>query len=296
MAPSAPGRFSTTTDWPRVCDIGTAMILPTTSSAPPAGKGATIRIGLDGYCASAAPAAHAARNPSSVLKACIDILLCNTEKCTPSPVQFALHVRSRLQAQAHRPAHARLDDDPVRHLGNRVLHPRRRRPRQRGHGERHRDHPARARRADGRAARAGAAGVRQPGRCRGTGYARGTARGARRADRAAAGAERSGATPSLHEQGRGDRRDRGRARVSGERAVLRSALFRLPGQPQHHRPALCRGAADAAASRAPGEYHRRRGDRPAQRFEPADRPRGAEARSLGGAHLRPAVPFADRRR
>src|SRR5690349_23260832 len=66
MAPSAPGRFSTTTGWPRLCDIGTAMILPTTSSAPPAGNGATMRMGFCGYCAHAAPAAKAERSPSSV--------------------------------------------------------------------------------------------------------------------------------------------------------------------------------------------------------------------------------------
>src|SRR5262245_13912193 len=65
MAPSAPGRFSTTTGCPRVCDIGTAMMRPTTSSAPPAGKVATMRIGFCGYCASAAVAIIATTNPSS---------------------------------------------------------------------------------------------------------------------------------------------------------------------------------------------------------------------------------------
>src|SRR5437660_617044 len=54
------------TGWPRACDSGGAMIRPTTSSAPPGGKGATTRTGLAGYWASAAAPSSAPRMPSRV--------------------------------------------------------------------------------------------------------------------------------------------------------------------------------------------------------------------------------------
>src|SRR6267143_701797 len=66
IAPSAPGRFSMKTGWPRACDSGGAMIRPTTSSAPPGGKGATTRTGLAGYWAGAVMPRSAPRMPSRV--------------------------------------------------------------------------------------------------------------------------------------------------------------------------------------------------------------------------------------
>src|SRR3954462_5371098 len=56
MLPPAPGRFSTTTGWPRRSDIGTAMLRATRSALPPGGKLTMKRIGFDGHCAWAAPA------------------------------------------------------------------------------------------------------------------------------------------------------------------------------------------------------------------------------------------------
>src|ERR1035437_1905319 len=60
MAPSAPGRFSTSTgcpiDWVSACPRMRAAA----SVAPPAGNWRTMRMGLDGYCAAAGTAASAA--------------------------------------------------------------------------------------------------------------------------------------------------------------------------------------------------------------------------------------------
>ena len=43
MLPPAPGRFSTTTAWPKVSDIFAAMARAYRSENPPGGKGTKIR-------------------------------------------------------------------------------------------------------------------------------------------------------------------------------------------------------------------------------------------------------------
>src|SRR3954452_16193334 len=60
ITPPAPGRFSTTTDWPHCLDTTSPRVRVSTSTPPPAGYGTRMWTDLDGKdCADAAPvAAH----------------------------------------------------------------------------------------------------------------------------------------------------------------------------------------------------------------------------------------------
>src|SRR4051794_32303752 len=62
MTPPAPGRFSTTTDWPHCLETTSPRVRVRTSTPPPAGYGTRICTDLEGnpLCANAAPAVSAA--------------------------------------------------------------------------------------------------------------------------------------------------------------------------------------------------------------------------------------------
>src|SRR5205085_12278407 len=64
MAPLAPGRLSTITDWPSSTAKPWARILATKSTGPPGGKAMTILIGA-APCANTAPA-NTISEPSSI--------------------------------------------------------------------------------------------------------------------------------------------------------------------------------------------------------------------------------------
>src|SRR6266581_9811052 len=53
MAPSAPGRLSTTTGWPRVSESGCAIRRVIASAVPPGANPTTMRMAFEGYCAAA---------------------------------------------------------------------------------------------------------------------------------------------------------------------------------------------------------------------------------------------------
>src|SRR5262245_12425137 len=62
MFPPAPGRFSTTTGWPSVLASSSPTARARTSTSPPAGNGAIMRMGFVGQvCAAAADARPAVR-------------------------------------------------------------------------------------------------------------------------------------------------------------------------------------------------------------------------------------------
>src|SRR5258708_6095739 len=116
------------------------MMRPTTSRAPPAGKGAMMRIGFVGYWANALVAS------SAVVRAKMarpQFMSPPRKSLRHPPVQFAPHVRFRRQEQARRSGHPRDADPAVRHLGDRVLYARLGRARRGGGGERLGDHAAR---------------------------------------------------------------------------------------------------------------------------------------------------------
>src|SRR4051812_26128185 len=54
MLPPAPGRFSTSTGWPKVLAISFASTRAYRSEKPPAGKGTMRRIAFVGYCCACA--------------------------------------------------------------------------------------------------------------------------------------------------------------------------------------------------------------------------------------------------
>src|SRR5512132_3683172 len=74
MAPFAPGRFSTTPGWPKYSWNLEAIARPIMSDGPPATKGITTLIGLDGQaCACAPPAANADRAAASSAAAILTV-------------------------------------------------------------------------------------------------------------------------------------------------------------------------------------------------------------------------------
>src|SRR5882672_9610710 len=121
MAPSAPGRFSGTTGWPSAWESGDARMRPTTSSAPPGGKGITRRMGLLGYCAAEVVASSALRRPSRVRMAVMAPPVRNGQSIiAPSPasrVSEAIHVRFRTKAQEDRADFPGADRDYLHDLG-----------------------------------------------------------------------------------------------------------------------------------------------------------------------------------
>ena len=63
--PNAPGLFSTTNDWPRLCRICSATMRVTMSVAPPGPYGTTIFTGLTGYLSCADAVAATAKHASA---------------------------------------------------------------------------------------------------------------------------------------------------------------------------------------------------------------------------------------
>ena len=48
MIPLPPGLFSTTIDWPRICDMAAAIVRALLSAPPPGAEGTMMRIGRVG--------------------------------------------------------------------------------------------------------------------------------------------------------------------------------------------------------------------------------------------------------
>src|SRR5690348_8450295 len=111
MIPPAPARFSITKGLPRSSAIRAVTVRATISTAPPAGNGNSMRIGLSGYCAKLWLCAASRRRPISAAN-----ILDTTQPLEIQPVRPLFDDLIRPQQQPGRDGYAqRLRGPQVQH-------------------------------------------------------------------------------------------------------------------------------------------------------------------------------------